>query len=87
MKPIIKLSADEIQHYKNLFKDSLIAYAQLQCDKDPIGEGVLFHIVLCNTSHILLWCKYTGAFGKVYKGLLTQAGNSVEHVAIKTIKS
>ena len=26
------------------------------------------------------------AFGKVYKGILTQPGSSVEHVAIKTIK-
>ncbi|KAL5515776.1 hypothetical protein EMCRGX_G000993 [Ephydatia muelleri] len=66
MKPIIRLHADEIQHYKDLFKDSLIAYAQLQCDKGPLGEG---------------------AFGKVYKGILTQPGSSVEHVAIKTIKN
>ena len=48
MKPIIRLHADEIQHYKDLFKDSLIAYAQLQCDKGPLGEGT------CINSCVLL---------------------------------
>eukprot|EP00731_Ephydatia_muelleri_P000865 Em0001g865a len=62
----IRLNADEIQHFKGLFKDSLITYAQLHCDKESIGEG---------------------AFGKVYKGMLTKPGCSVEQVAIKTIKN
>ena len=86
MKPIIRLHADEIQHYKDIFKDSLIAYAQLQCDKDPLGEG-MYEYMSTIACHIVQWCKCTGAFGKVYKGILTQPGSSVEHVAIKTIKS
>ncbi|KAL5515781.1 hypothetical protein EMCRGX_G000998 [Ephydatia muelleri] len=57
---------NEIQRYKGLFKNSFITYAQLQCDKESIGEG---------------------AFGKVYKGMLTKPGCSVEQVAIKTIKN
>ena len=36
----IQLNADEIQHYKGFFKDSLITYAQLHCDKESIGEGM-----------------------------------------------
>ena len=37
---IIRPNADEIQHYKGLFKDSLITFAQLHCDKESVGEGM-----------------------------------------------
>ena len=40
-----------------------------------------------STAYICIFHECTGAFGKVYKGMLTKPGCSVEQVAIKTIKS
>ena len=36
---------------------------------------------------VYVYSMSTGAFGKVYKGMLTKPGCSVDQVAIKTIKS
>ena len=52
---IRKLNEDELCYYKDMFKDSLIMYTQLQFDIIPIGMGMYVHEFL----HIQYYFKTT----------------------------
>ena len=43
---VIQINEDELCHYKDMFKDSLIMYTQLQIDMIPIGMGMYVHELL-----------------------------------------
>ena len=39
VKQIRKLNENELRYYKDMFKDTLIMYTQLQFDMIPVGAG------------------------------------------------